>query len=152
MRNDLDLRDDVLRRLELEPKIDPAAVMVSVEAGVVTLTGTLEEDVDRQVTEKAVRDISGVKGLIADDLRVKCGKTVRPKDAELVAQARESIQWLTTVPQEGIRVSAKDGWLTVEGDVEFLHQVRSIGEVLRDIQGVHGVRNKLTTARQSQAA
>jgi len=37
MITDVEIKQQVLNRLELEPKIDPTAVGVSVEGGVVTL-------------------------------------------------------------------------------------------------------------------
>jgi osmotically-inducible protein OsmY len=152
MKSDLDLQRDVQTRLELEPKIDPAAVGVSVEAGVVTLRGSVENEEDRACTERAVRFIPGVKGLVDDDLKVQSADRSRPKDSELETQAREAIQWLTTVPQDTIKVSAQGGWLKLEGEVEFRHQSQSIEGVLRDIPGVHGIKNLLAVKAENKAA
>lgn len=151
MKSDLDIKKEVLTRLELEPKIDPSALGVSVEDGVVTLKGTVEDEHERASTERAVRFLQGVKGLVDDELEVKAERRSRPKDAEIKAMASEAIQWLTTVPAEGIEVSARNGWLTLQGTVEAAHQSRCIEEVLRDIPGVRGVKNGLKVENSKAA-
>lgn len=150
MTTDLELKRQVLSRLELEPKIDPGCLGVSVENGVVTLKGSVESEDDRACTERVVRDLRGVKGLVDDDLRVKSTARARRSDAELEASAYEAIQWLTTVPRERLKISASDGWLSVEGETESLHQAHCIEAVLREIPGVHGVKNGLKVV-QAQA-
>ena len=98
MKTDLQLKQEVLSRLELEARIDPAELGVSVENGVVTLRGRVENDEDRASTMRALRFIEGVKGLVDDELQVPSVRRARPKDAEIQAAAGEAIQWLTTVP------------------------------------------------------
>lgn len=152
MKNDLQIRQEVLTRLELEAQIDPAQLRVSVENGVVTLTGTVEKDEDRTTTERAVRLLKGVKGLVDDDLQVESTRRARPRDAEIQAAALEAIQWLTTIPQEGFTVTARDGWLILQGQVESRHQAEFIEEVLRGVRGAHGVKNELKFQEEQQAA
>lgn len=151
MKSDSELKREIISRLELEPKIDPAVLGVSVEDGVVTLRGSVESEEELASTERVVRVIPGVKGLVGDELTVKSASRTRPKDADLEARAMESIRWLT-VPQEGIRITSRNGWLTVEGEVEFRHQAQSVEDVLREIAGVHGVRNLLTVRVHGKAA
>src|SRR5512133_4353731 len=152
MKNDLELKQEVIARLGMEPKIDAASLGVAVKDGIVTLRGSMETEADRAVTERAVRVIKGVKGLVDDDLQVETGKRVQPRDAEIQAAAREAIQWLTTVSQEHVRVECRNGWVTLEGEVESGHQARCIEEVVRPLAGVHGVKNLLTEATEAQTA
>src|SRR5512139_4323979 len=95
MNSDLQLKEQVLSRLELEPKIDVAALGVSVEDGVVTLRGSVETENDRVSTERVVRELRGVKGVKGDELRVKSQLCTRPSDAELQAAACDAMDWLT---------------------------------------------------------
>ncbi len=152
MKSDLQLKEDVLSRLELEPKIDPAQLGVSVANGVVTLSGRLETDEDRACTERAVRFIKGVKGLVDDELQVQSKRRERPKDSELQACARQAIEWLTTVPGEHIHITAQDGWITLEGEVEARHQADCIEELVREMPGVRGVKSSLRVPQTKQAA
>jgi osmotically-inducible protein OsmY len=150
MKTDLQLKQEVMDLLELEAKIDPSKVGVSVENGVVTLKGSMESDEDRASTERAVRLIKGLRGMVDDELRVQTARCPRPNDTELQAAAGEAIQWLTTVPRETIKVTARDGWLTLEGEVEERHQAHCIEELVREVPGVRGVRSALTVLEQQQ--
>jgi osmotically-inducible protein OsmY len=152
MRSDLDLQKDVLTRLELEPKIDAATLGVTVKDGVVTLKGNLENEQDRACTERALRFVDGVKGVVDDELQVESRKCCRPSDSELQTKAGEAIKWLTTVPSEGIRLTVCNGWLTLEGSVEAKHQSHSIEDVVSAIPGVRGVKNLLTVIGNCKAA
>lgn len=143
MITDVEIKQQVLNRLELEPKIDPTAVGVSVESGVVTLRGSVESEGERASAERVVRVIRGVKGVVDDELRVKSAARPRRQDRELEEMAREAIQWLTTAPAEKIKVTVRDGWLTLTGDAETVHQAQCIESVLREIPGVRGVENGL---------
>jgi osmotically-inducible protein OsmY len=152
MKTDLQLKEDVLSVLELEAKIDPSELGVSVENGIVTLKGNVETDEDRTSTERALRLITGLKGMVDDELRVHSARRTRPNDAEIQAAAGEAIQWLTTVPRETIKVTARDGWLTLEGKVEERHQAQCIEELMREVPGVRGVKNALTVLEHQQVA
>ncbi len=151
MKSDLQLREDVLSCLELEARIDPAQLAVSVADGVVTLKGKMETEEDRASTERALRIIKGVKGLVDDDLQVQSVRRGRPNDAQIQQAAEEAIQWLTTIPREAIKVTARDGWLTLEGELEAHHQAECVEDLMRAVPGVRGVKSKLTVAPETHA-
>ncbi len=148
MITDLQLRQQVLSRLELEPKIDPSALEITVSDGVVTLRGSLENETDLACTERIVRDINGVKGVVDDELKVKSATRLPRSDDDLRADACDAIKWLTTVPQENIRISACEGWIELGGEVDSTHQAQCMEALLREIPGVHGVRNRLKVATE----
>lgn len=152
MKSDLQLTHEALDRLELQARIDPASLSLSVKNGVVTLRGSVETDEDRASTERAVRDIEGIKGLVDDDLQVRSCRRARLKDKDIEAAADDAIRYLTTVPWEGIKVTVHDGWLTLAGEVEAWHQAETIEDLVRGIPGVHGVKNSLSVHQEQAAA
>jgi osmotically-inducible protein OsmY len=152
MKSDLQLTEEVLSRLELEPKIDPRKLGIFVENGIVTLRGNVEDEEDRTAAWRAVRFIKGVKGVMADELRVNSAQPAPVKDTDIRAAAEEAIQWLTTVPRETIKVIAQDGWLTLEGTVETAYQAQFVEGVLSEVPGVRGVKNGLTVVVEKKAA
>src|ERR1043166_10063491 len=81
---------------------------------------------------------------------VKVPNLNRRTDSELAASAVDAIEWLTTIPQECIRVRARNGWLNLEGAVEWEHQRNTVEEVTRHLPGVKGVVNAI--AIQAEAA
>ena len=60
-------------------------------------------------------------------------------DADLAAAAAEAIEWLTTVPQETIKITARNGWLYLEGTVNWQSQRTTVEDVTRVLPGVRGV-------------
>ena len=70
---------------------------------------------------------------------VKQLNSIGSSDTELVAAATDAIAWLTTVPHETITVTAHNGWLHLEGTVNYRHQRAIVEDVTRYLPGVRGV-------------
>ncbi|HWX18556.1 MAG TPA: BON domain-containing protein [Candidatus Binatia bacterium] len=67
----------------------------------------------------------------------------RSDDTALATAAGEAIKWLTTIPQDAISVSAHDGWLELDGKVNWRHQRITVEDVTRNLPGVKGVINSI---------
>ena len=63
----------------------------------------------------------------------------RLADTDLAAAAVDAIEVLTTVPQESIKVTARNGWLHLEGTLNYQHQRDTVEDVTRHLPGVRGV-------------
>ncbi len=63
----------------------------------------------------------------------------RLTDADLAAAAIHAIEILTTVPHESLKVSARNGWLRLEGSVNSGHQRVILEDVTRHLPGVQGL-------------
>src|SRR5689334_7468553 len=70
---------------------------------------------------------------------VKQPDLTRSADTGLAAAAAEAIEVLTTVPPESIKVTARNGWLYLEGEVDWRHQRTIVEDVTRHLPGVRGV-------------
>jgi osmotically-inducible protein OsmY len=75
---------------------------------------------------------------------VKRPNTGQLADADLAAAAADAIEWLTTVPQETIKISARNGWLYLEGTVNWRSQRTIVEDVTRHLPGVQGVTDSIT--------
>jgi len=60
-------------------------------------------------------------------------------DTKLAAAAVDAIEWLTTVRQETIKVTARNGWLYLEGTVNCQSQRTTLEDITRHLPGVQGV-------------
>lgn len=60
-------------------------------------------------------------------------------DTGLARAAADAIGVLTTVPQESIKVTARNGWLHLEGTLNHQHQRDTVEDVTRHLPGVRGV-------------
>ena len=65
----------------------------------------------------------------------------RRKDRQLAAAASDALQWLATIPEEAITVTARNGHLDLEGRVHSLEQWLIIKDMARTLRGVQGVSN-----------
>jgi hypothetical protein len=69
MRTDKEIEEDVLAQLMWEPTLKDAEISVSVQHGIVTLTGQVDSYYQKTAAVEAIKVLSGVRA-IADDLRV----------------------------------------------------------------------------------
>ena len=70
MKMDTDLRGDVEKELEWDPRFDARDIGVAVKAGVVTLSGEVRSYAERWAAQGAAQLVSGVKA-IANEIEVK---------------------------------------------------------------------------------
>jgi osmotically-inducible protein OsmY len=142
MKGNAELATDVLSELELERRVDVAASEVSAQAAVVTLTGLVSGAAEKLVMERAAKSLAGAQGL-ADEIEVKPVDANHATDTDLAAAAVEVIECLTTVPTEGLMITARDGWLELGGAVDGKHQRDTVEDVTRHLAGVKGVINSI---------
>jgi osmotically-inducible protein OsmY len=55
-----------------------------------------------------------------------------------------ALRWNTIIPQEHVTVSVSDGWLTLNGTVDWQYQKEAAARLVRDLTGVKGVTNNIT--------
>lgn len=60
------LIDSIRSKLAADPVVKGGAIQVDVKAGVVTLSGTVEEDKQKNKAEKIAKKVSGVKSVVND--------------------------------------------------------------------------------------
>ena len=146
VRDDAAIRDDVLSELEWEPMISkPTQIAVAVNNGVVTLTGSVDSYAEKYAAERAARRVWGVKA-VANDIQVRVPTERVRTDADIAAAAVRALEWDTRVPHERIKVTVRDGWVTLEGSVDWYYQKAAAEEDVRNLQGVKGVTNLITLA------
>ena len=117
-KTDLQLKKDVEEELRWDPRINEAKVGVTVDQGAVTLLGTVDTYAEKWAAEEAAKRVGGVCSL-AMDLTVKIlGEHVR-SDTEIAVAVRNAIEWDVLVPKS-VRAQVKDGWVTVQGEVNVV--------------------------------
>jgi osmotically-inducible protein OsmY len=147
MYSDSELRTQVERELEWEPSVDAHRIGVTVEDGVVTLTGEVKSYAEEWKAERTVERVKGVRA-IANDLAVHL--TNEYSDTDLAKAASEALKSNIAVPSERIRVKVEKGWLTLEGDVPWDYQRRAAARAVRNLAGIRGVSNLITIRPQAE--
>jgi len=150
MKTDSQIKKDVQDELKFQPNIRETEIGVAVKDGVVTLSGFVDSYAQKLAAERAAEGVSGVRA-VAEDLKVKLAHSFQRSDTEVAQAAVSALKWNVEVPDDKIKLRVEDGYVTMEGDVDWQFQKSSAYESVRHLLGVKGVRN-LIAVRQPKAS
>ena len=140
---DIQLRQEVLDELEFDPVIDAAHIGVTVDGGVVTLTGHVSSYAEKLAAEAAVRRVRGVRA-IAEEIEVRYPGHKQTSDDEIARRALSILRWDVFVPDEAIKLTVHKGLVTLAGEVQRYFQKYAAETAIRKLSGVTGVVNDIT--------
>lgn len=143
MRTDSDIRRDVEAELKWEPDIDSTDIAIAVKDGVVTLTGFVRSYTQKWEAERVTKRVAGVRA-VANDIEVRLPSGSERPDPDIARDAVAKLKAELPFSHELIKIVVKDGWLTLEGDVEWEYQRRRAEAAVRRVSGVKGVSNLVT--------
>jgi osmotically-inducible protein OsmY len=142
MRSDSDIRRDVEDELRWDPDIEATDIAVNVNNGVVILAGYVRSFMQKYQAEADAKRVAGVVA-VANDLEVRLPNIDERPDPEIARDAIERIKSELPYTWEKIRVVVKNGWLTLEGEVEWNYQRERSEEAVRRVRGVKGITNSI---------
>ena len=137
-----EIKRDVEEELRWDPDIDPTDIAVAVKNGVVTLTGFVASYNDKWEAERDAKRVAGVLG-VANDLEVRLPNIDERPDPDIARDAVAAIKTQLPFSYEQIKVVVKNGWVTLEGEVEWNYQREAAERAVRRVKGVKGVSNKI---------
>lgn len=140
MKTDATLKKDVLEELDWEPSIDATQVGVTVRDGIVTLSGHVNTYSEKAAAEKAAKRVKGIKAVV-EEIDVKLGGGYKRSDQDIAQSAVSNLKWHTSVPEDNIQVRVENGWITLEGKVEWKYQKDAAKNAIENLMGVRGVTN-----------
>lgn len=138
MKTDSELSSDVLAELLWDPLLPEARVGVTVNDGVVSVSGELETYAEKVAVRRAVERVHGVKA-IALDIRVVPSERHQQSDAALAAVVAQVLQWQSMLPCEHIKAQVAQGWVTLSGTLDWDFQRRALERLIRPLKGVVGI-------------
>ena len=142
MRPDSDIKRDVEDELRWDPDLDATDIAVTVKNGVVTLAGFTRSYSDKLEAESAAKRVAGVLG-VANDIEVRLPTLDQRPDPEIARDAIAAIRSRVPVVAEQIKVLVRNGWITLEGNVEWAYQRLAAERAVRRVKGVKGVTNTI---------
>jgi osmotically-inducible protein OsmY len=143
MKTDSQLQRDVMTELEWEPRIDAAHIGVAAKDGVVTLSGSVSSYGEKYEAVKTAKRVYGVKAVV-DEIDVKLPGSSERTDTDIAEAAVKALKNNLSVPDDKIKVTVREGWITLEGEVEWQHQKTAAESSVRYLVGVKGVSNLIT--------
>ena len=134
---DSELQRDVLDELKWEPSVNAAHIGVSVKDGIVTLSGHVSSYAEKYAAERAAKRVYGVKA-VANELDVKLPGSSQRTDEDIAAAAVNALKSNLAVPADKIKVTVSNGWVKLEGEVEWQYQKMAAESAVRYLTGVVG--------------
>lgn len=143
MKTDAVIKEDVLDELQWQPNVDETEIGVTVDRGVVTLTGTVDSYTKKIAAEEAAKKVKGVKAVV-ENIEVKYGIEYKKTDKEIAKAALEALKWNSSVPDDKITLKVENGWIHLNGEVEWEYQRDAAKRTVQNLLGVRAVTNNIT--------
>ena len=140
--DDLSLKEDVEDELQWEPSVNAAEIGVAVKDSIVTLTGRVSSLTQKHAAARAAARVAGVKA-VANELEVGLLPADERTDEEIARSVANALAWNASVPPDRIKAQVSEGWVTLEGTVEWYYQKEAAARAVRYLRGVRGITNKI---------
>lgn len=142
MKTNMELQNDVMDELQWDSQLHSVASQIGVAAkdGVVTLSGLVDTYSKKRAAERIAQRVQGVR-VVASDIEVKIPSSLKPTDTEIAEAIRNALRWNNLVDEGKITLKVDNGWVTMEGEVEWSYQRLSAEGSIEDLLGVKGVTN-----------
>lgn len=142
MKSDETLWQEIEQVLRRAPGIDAGQIRVHVHDGVVTLTGTVPNLLQKQVIEKTLQTVAGCSALVMELLLPPVSAFVG-SDVSLATRIVDALSRVRDLPAGRVRVETERGCVTLTGSVDTEAQRCDVGSLVGKISGVVGVSNRL---------
>lgn len=142
-RSDKELEQDVARELRWDSATISSPLDVSVNNAVVTLTGAVSSYAKKIAAQEAAHRVPGILD-VANDIEVKPVDMFARTDTQIASAVRNALEWDALVPNELITSTVSDGWVTLEGAVDYWRERADAERAILRLNGVVGVINKIT--------
>ena len=140
MRSDSEIKRDVEQELRWDADIDSTDIGVAVKDGVVTLTGFVRSYTQKWQAERDAKRVAGVVG-VANDIEVRLASVDQKPDPEIARDAIAALKNELPYSASQIKVVVSNGWITLEGNVEWNYQKERAEQAVRRLKGIKGVMN-----------
>ena len=136
-------RAAVEAELEWLPRASPVNLGVSVNQGVVELSGEVDTLTERYLAVRAAEHVVGVTTVV-DHIVVAGEPEAVAGDIELAKRISSILEWYQTIPGDRIRAEVVDGAVTLTGSVEWDDHRIAAEHAIRSLVGVKSVSSRIT--------
>jgi osmotically-inducible protein OsmY len=151
MKNNSELQKDVQDSIKWEPLLNAAEIGVTAKDGIVTLSGTVDSYTKKLEAENAAKNTAGVNALV-EKIKVKFGDSWQKDDNEIATEILNAYKWNWEIPNDKVKVKVEDGWVTLEGQLEWNFQRETAQNLVNIQSGVKGVTNNISIKSETHDA
>lgn len=151
MKTNEQLQKDVQDAIKWEPLLHAAEIGVIAKEGIVTLTGVVDSYIKKTEAEEAAKNVLGVKAVV-EKIEVKFSND-RPekRDDEIANEVIHAIEWNWQIPKDKIQIRVENGWITLEGELQWNYQKLSASDSVKNLPGVRGVSNNIEIMSETES-
>lgn len=142
MRTDSEIQKDVMDEFRWEALLNASEIGVAVKHGIVTLTGSVDTYTKKLAAENAAKNVVGVKA-VAENIEVKLTSYGKRNDTEIAEAVINALKWHTAVKEDKVKIKVEDGWVSLEGEVEWEFQKTAARSTVENLSGVVGITNNI---------
>ena len=141
-KTDGQLQRDVIDELKWDASLAGSEIGVAAREGVITLAGQVDSFAKKYAAVLAAERVAGVRA-IAEQIHVVIPGALKRTDTDLAHAIVKMLEWDVQVPDIRVKARVEDGWVWLEGDVDWRFQSRAAERAVRNLTGVRGVTNLL---------
>lgn len=140
MKTDAEIQKNVMEELKWEPILNASEIGVAVKNGIVTLSGTIDSYFKKEEAEKAAKRVAGVRA-VASDIEVSSPTSELKTDTEIARAIGDALKYNNAVKEDKIKVKVDNGWVTLEGQVDWEYEKVAVRTAIKNIAGIKGMAN-----------
>ncbi|MDB4974841.1 MAG: transport-associated protein [Myxococcaceae bacterium] len=140
---DSDIQRAVQHELSADARVAETSIGVTVDRGVVELTGVVTSLAEREAAQEAAHRTAGVRD-VANELRVGASSGSSRSDVEIALAVRCVLERSLASAAASVVSTVTHGWVLLEGAVESSQQSAALESSVRGLVSVCGVNNELT--------
>lgn len=96
----------------------------------------------KRAAERAAQRVKGVK-VLASDIGVNLGHFGKKTDTEIASAVRNALRWNSAVNDDKVEIKVDKGWVTLEGEVDWIYQKNFAQNNVEHLLGVKGIINNI---------
>jgi osmotically-inducible protein OsmY len=131
-----------LKALEFEPGVDAAKIGVSIKNGIATLQGSVRSYFEKSIAERVTRHVYGIRA-VANDAAVTLDGFGARTDSQIAEAVANALAWNSAVPLNAIKATVTNGWVTLNGTLDWQYQRSAALRAVDHLFGVKGVTNSI---------
>ena len=140
MKTDSEVKSDVEDEIKYDPFVDSTDIALSVKNGVVSLTGYARNYSQKLQAEADAKRIGGVMA-VANDIEVRLASIDARPDPDIARDLVAQLALELPFSYENIKSVVKNGWVTLNGNLEWNYQRTDAEDTAQHVTGVLGVTN-----------
>ena len=149
MKSNEELQKNVVDAINWEPLLKAAEIVVLVNNGMVTLTGSVNTYAKKAEAEQAAKNVAGVRTVI-EDIKVVCNTKDKRTDAEILTAIKTAFKWHWDIPTGKVTVTAENGWVFLNGELDWNYQKDAAKSAVINLIGITGITNNINVITSSK--